>query len=95
MKYIQGIPTCLPTGREEISWNFACKVDKKYLSHNVLRVSEVLSGSEGFGRSAEGTKADTRLLCDVSLQVIFILMPSRTLMPYFCSEIFLQVYLRW
>jgi len=31
MKYIQGVPTCLPTGRDEISWNFACKVDKKLL----------------------------------------------------------------
>ena len=35
MKYIQGVPTCLPTGRDEISWNFACKVDKKYLSHSL------------------------------------------------------------
>jgi len=64
MKYIQGVPTCLPTGREdrryyfqkplmiiflpagrparrpcllrgkgEISWNFACKVDKKATFH--------------------------------------------------------------
>ena len=33
MKYIQGIPTCLPTGRDEISWNFACKVDKKTTFH--------------------------------------------------------------
>jgi len=24
---------CLPTGRDEISWNFACKVDKKATFH--------------------------------------------------------------
>jgi len=45
MKYIQGIPTCLPTGREEISWNFACKVDKKATYHTTRRFAD-MRGSE-------------------------------------------------
>jgi len=53
MKYIQSVPTCLPTGRDEISWNFACKVDKKTTFHTAWRFACIWSRRRRFrwGRS--------------------------------------------
>ena len=46
------------------------------MADNGLSVSEVLSDSEGFWRSAEGSKPDARLLYEVAgIKIPFLLIP--------------------